>query len=133
MRKILVAYDGTEPAKHALDEAAELAEAFAGAVTVISVVPVHPGRAPVDPWDDHVVHQHELDVALAHLATRGVKAERVEPAGDPAPTIERVAHEGGFDTVVVGTSGKGAAARLLMGSVSEHLATHSHATVVIVH
>jgi len=133
MKKILVAYDGTEPALRALDEAAELAEAFASAVTVVSVVPVHPGRAPVDPWDDHVVHQQELDAAVAHLATRGVKAQRLEPAGDPAPTIERIAREGGFDTVVVGTAGKGAATRFLQGSVSEHVATHSLATVVIVH
>ncbi len=133
MKKILVAYDGTEPALHALDEAAELADAFAGAVTVVSVVPVHPGRVPVDPWDDHLTHQRELDSAVAHLAKRGVKADRLEPAGDPAPTIERIALEGGFDTVIVGAHGKGAATRFLQGSVSEHVATHSGATVVIVH
>lgn len=134
MKKILVAYDGSEPALHALDQAAELATAFAGSVvTVVSVVPVHPGRVPVDPWDDRVVHQQELDAAVAHLAKRGVKAERLEPAGDPAPTIERLAVEGGFDTVVVGTRGKGAATRFLQGSVSEHVATHAASTVVVVH
>jgi len=133
MKKILVAYDGTEPAGRALDEAAELATAFAGSVTVVSVVPVHAGRVPIDPWDDRVVHNQELDAAVAHLATRGVTASRLEPAGDPAPTIERIAREGGFDTVVVGAQGKGATTRFLQGSVSEHVATHSPTTVVIVH
>jgi nucleotide-binding universal stress UspA family protein len=133
MKRILVAYDGTEPALHALDEAAELAGAFGGSVTVVSVVPVHPGRVRIDPWDDRVVHQQQLDAALAHLAKLGVTAERLEPAGDPASTIERIAREGGFDTVVVGASGKGGATRFLQGSVSEHVATHSPTTVVIVH
>jgi nucleotide-binding universal stress UspA family protein len=44
MKKILVANDGTEPALDALDEAAELAAAFAGMVSVVSL---HPWRAPV--------------------------------------------------------------------------------------
>ncbi len=133
MHKILVAYDGTEPALHALDEAAELATALKASVTVVSVVPFFPGRAPVAPWDDHFVHQKELDEAVAHLAKKGITADRIEEAGNPARTIEQTAADGGFDTVVVGARGKGAAARFLQGSVSEHVATHSTATVVIVH
>ena len=133
MKKILVAYDGGQPAHRALDLAAELAQRFEAKVGVVSVIPVHPGRVAVDPWDDRVVHAQQLDAALAHLAKHGVTAERLEPAGDPAPTIERIAAEGGFDTVIVGTHGKGAATRFLQGSVSEHVATHAAQTVVVVH
>ncbi len=133
MHKILVAYDGTEPALRALDEAAELATALKASVTVLSVVPFYPGRAPVAPWDDHAVHEKELNDAVAHLATKGITAERIEQGGSPARTIEQTAAAGGFDTVVLGTRGQGAAARFLQGSVSEHVATHSAATVVIVH
>ncbi|MFI5261059.1 MAG: universal stress protein [Candidatus Limnocylindrales bacterium] len=133
MKKILVAYDGSEPAKRALEQAAELATAMGGSVTVVSVIPVHPGRVPVDPWDDRAVHDAELIEAKTILGTRQVEWDVLEPAGDPAKAIERVAEEGGYDMVVLGSRGLGTAARVLQGSVSEHVATHAHATVVIVH
>jgi nucleotide-binding universal stress UspA family protein len=133
MKKILVAYDGSEPAKRALAEAAELVTAMGGTVTVVSVVPVHPGRAPVDPWDDRPVHDVQLAEAKTILAARHVAWEVLEPAGDPAKTIETIAEEGGYDTVILGSRGLGTAERVLQGSVSEHVATHSKATVVIVH
>jgi nucleotide-binding universal stress UspA family protein len=133
MKKILVAYDGSEPAKRALEEAAELVTAMGGTVTVVSVVPVHPGRAPVDPWDDRPVHDVQLAEAKTILAARHVAWEVLEPAGDPAKTIEAIAEEGGYDTVILGSRGLGTAERVLQGSVSEHVATHSKASVVIVH
>lgn len=133
MKKILVAYDGSDPARHALDQAADLAAATGGSVTVVSVVPVHPGRVPIDPWDDRPVHDAELNEVKAILATRRITWDVLEPAGDPARTIERIADEGGYDTVVIGSRGLGTAARILQGSVSEHVATHTRATVVIVH
>jgi nucleotide-binding universal stress UspA family protein len=54
-----------------------------------------------------------------------------EPAGDPAPTFEKIAEEGGYDMVVVGSRGLGLLSRALQGSVSEHVATHSKTTVVV--
>jgi nucleotide-binding universal stress UspA family protein len=131
MKRILVAYDGGEPARRALDMAIELAKQFEALVTVVSVVPVHPGRSPIDPWDDQTVHAQELQEAKQILTEHGITAEFLEPAGDPAATIEKIAHEGGFDTVVVGSRGLGAVSRFLQGSVSEHVATHADATVVI--
>ena len=66
MKKILLAYDGGEPARRALDQTVELAKLLGAEVGVISVVPVHPGRAPIDPWDDRTVHAEELlDADLA--------------------------------------------------------------------
>ncbi len=49
----------------------------------------------------------------------------------PPRAIERVADEGRFDTIVVGSRGMNAASRFLQGSVSEHVATHARATVVV--
>jgi len=51
--------------------------------------------------------------------------------GDPAEMIEQVAEKGGYDTVVVGARGLGALGRFLQGSVSEHVATHASATVLV--
>jgi nucleotide-binding universal stress UspA family protein len=131
MKKILLAYDGGEPARHALDTAAELALKFGASLSVVSVVPVHPGRAPVDPWDDSTVHAQELVEARRLLQEKGIEADLMEPAGDPAKTIEHIAAEGGFDTIVLGSRGLSMVGRALQGSVSEHVATHAEATVVI--
>jgi nucleotide-binding universal stress UspA family protein len=131
MKKILVAYDGGQPARRALDTAIELAKAFDAMVSVVSVVPKHLGRAPMDPWDDETVHAKELLEARKLMLEAGIEAEMLEPFGDPAQTIEEIAHKGGFDTIVMGSRGLGAIERVLQGSVSEHVATHADATVVI--
>jgi nucleotide-binding universal stress UspA family protein len=131
MRNILVAYDGGEPARRALDTAVELAKHFDASLAIVSVVPRHPGRMPVDPWDDRPVHDRELAEARRIAQDQGVEPEIIEPSGDPARTIERVAQMGRFDTIVVGTRDQAALARWFQGSTSAHVATHAQATVVI--
>ncbi len=133
MKKILLAYDGGDPARRALETVAELASSFGAEVSVVSVVPIHAGRAPADPWDDVTVHAQELREARNVLAARGIAADLLEPSGDPARTIERIATEGDYDTIVVGSRGLGSLGRLLQGSVSEHVVTHSTATVIVTH
>ena len=132
MKRILLAYDGGEPAKRALETAATLAKSLDALVSVISVVPFHAGRIGMEVWDDPEVHAQELEEARSLLALQGIEADVLEPIGDPAHTIERIARDGAFDTVVVGSRGLGAVSRLLQGSVSSHLATHADATVVVV-
>ena len=131
MKKILVAYDGTEPADHALATAIDLAKAFDAAIGVVSVVPVHPGRSPIDPWDDPAVHADQLRQAQRILVEAGIEAQLHEPSGDPARVIEQKAEEGGYDTIVLGSRGLGGLERVLQGSVSEHVATHAKTTVII--
>jgi nucleotide-binding universal stress UspA family protein len=131
MKNILVAFDGGEPARKALDTGIELTKRFGGSLGVVSVIPYHPGRSPIDPWDDPAVHDAQLAEAREIVARQGVTAEILEPAGDPAQAIERVAEAGGYDTIVVGSRGLGSMARLLQGSVSEHVATHATATVIV--
>jgi len=132
MKRILVAFDGGEPARRALDAAIDLANHYEARISVVSVVPFHPGRAPMDPWDDEKVHAEALEEARHILERRGHDADLLEPIGDPATTIERIAEDGGFDTVVVGSRGLGALSRFLQGSVSSHVASHANATVMVV-
>lgn len=131
MKHILLAYDGGEPAKRALDTAIELTKKFDATLSVVSVVPTYPGRSPVAPWDDRSVHAEELVEARKLLEAQGIEAEMIEPAGDPAKQIERIAAAGKFDTIVIGSRGLGTLGRVLQGSVSEHVATHADATVVV--
>jgi nucleotide-binding universal stress UspA family protein len=86
---------------------------------------------PIDPWDDRPVHLNELREAQDILRQQGVVAELLSPAGDPAKTIERIAAEGDFDAVIVGSRGLGAISRAFQGSTSEHIATHAKTTVIV--
>jgi nucleotide-binding universal stress UspA family protein len=131
MKKILVAYDGDEPAHRALEQGAELALAFGAELGVVSVTPWRRGRFPTDVWDDAEVHRDALESANDWLSQRGLSATLLSPAGDPGKMIETVAEAGDFDTIIVGTRGLGLFGRFLQGSVSEHLATNAKATVVV--
>jgi nucleotide-binding universal stress UspA family protein len=131
MKNILVAYDGGEPARRALETGIELVKQFGGSLGIVSVIPVHAGRVGMDPWDDKSVHDRQLNDARALAASRGVVAEILEPAGEPADAIERVAANGHYDTIVVGSRGLSWLSRVFQGSVSNHVVTHSSATVIV--
>jgi nucleotide-binding universal stress UspA family protein len=131
MKRILLAYDGDEPAKRALQQTIELAKKFDAHVGVISVVPSRGGPLKSEPWDDRTVHAEELVEARRLLREHGIEVELYEPDGSVAQSIERVADEKDYDVIVVGTRNLGTVSKALHGSVSEHVATHAHATVIV--
>ncbi len=117
MNKILVAYDGGEPGDRALALAARLAHAFGSRVDVVSVVPEGFGRVE----------------ARAQLREQGIDAGLIEPAGDPAQTIERLAAEGAYDTIIVGGSRGQASGRPWTETVAAHVAANATTTVIVAH
>jgi nucleotide-binding universal stress UspA family protein len=129
--RILVAYDGSEPARRALAVAAELACRFRVPLGVVSVVLPRPPILPRSHCDE-VLRLDQLDDARRLLEPLGITPELIQPIGDPARTIERLAAMGGFDTIVVGCRRLGSIARAVRGSVSEHVAVHADATVIVV-
>ena len=131
MNRILVAFDGREPSVRALDLAIDLASQYRAPLGVVSVVPDAVGRSSAARWAEERRRAEQLREAEAYVAARGLDVELIELSGDPATAIARVAAAGGFDTIVVGSRGLGRLGRWLQGSVSEHLATHAQATVVI--
>jgi nucleotide-binding universal stress UspA family protein len=66
-----------------------------------------------------------LEAARAQLAAAGVGNvdERVVE-GLPGEEIVRVAHEEGFDLVVMGTHGRSGLTRAVLGSVADHVVRH---------
>jgi nucleotide-binding universal stress UspA family protein len=131
MEKLLLAYDGTDHSRRALELAAVMTHRFGASLTVVSVVPTRPGRAPVDPWDDSDIHTQELIEAGRMLREEGIEARLVESSGDVAERIERIAAEGDFDAVIVGSRGLSMLGRALQGSVSEHVAANADTTVIV--
>jgi nucleotide-binding universal stress UspA family protein len=130
--KILLAYDGFDHSRYALEETAKLAADGHGEVTVLSVVPPdargsksggHVGLRP---------HAHE-DVARAHayLRERGIASEMRIEHGDPAEELLAEARTGGHDLVVVGSRGLGTVGRLLLGSVSTQVVDGAPCPVLV--
>jgi nucleotide-binding universal stress UspA family protein len=130
--KILLAYDGFEHSRHALEETAKLTAEGKGEITVLSVVPPD---ARGSKSGGHVMlrpHAHE-DVARAHAYLRelGLPSEMKLEAGDPAEKIVAEAATGGYDVVVVGSRGHGALGRLFLGSVSTEVVARAPCPVLV--
>jgi len=134
--KILVAYDGSEQARRALDWAVHMAMAQDSTVGVISVAPTlaaGPRIADaVDPTSNLDEHRRQLDEAVAVLAAAGVKAKAVLKAGNPAEEIIDAARDGRFDVILVGIRGMGAVKRFIIGSVADRVVRHATVPVLVV-
>jgi nucleotide-binding universal stress UspA family protein len=131
IRRILVAYDGSEPARRALDVGAELAAGLGASIGLVSVAPQRLDRQPDDPWSETSAHAAELHEAKVFLAERGLQAETHEPIGDAGPMIVKVAEDFGYDTIVLGSRHLSALGQAFLGSVSVYVSHHAGATVII--
>jgi nucleotide-binding universal stress UspA family protein len=132
---IVVGYDGSEHGKKALERAAALADG--GTVTVVAtsgetVTPAVHGATNPSVGEDSEESARELAEAKAALESKGAKVELVEGRGDPADAICEAAKEGGADVIIVGTRGRNAAARALLGSVSTKVVHHAPCDVLVV-
>jgi nucleotide-binding universal stress UspA family protein len=137
MKTIVVGYDDGEPARRALDRAAEIAEKFGASLVVTSVTPLLPGAGrsagPTDPVDSFEHHKDELKAARDHLAGRTLDIRYQAAVGEPADTIVDLAESENADLIVVGTREVGIVQRLLGQSVSDSVSRHAHRDVLIVH
>jgi nucleotide-binding universal stress UspA family protein len=133
-RRILLCYDGSTEAKHALDRVGEIATAVPSQVAVVSVAepiyeqPEYAGFA--DPAEEQS-HRRLLEEAAKELRGRGVDATTAEHIGQPAAAILDAARDGA-DLVVVGSRHRGLIKRLLFGSVSAELVVKAPCDVLVV-
>ncbi|MFB6490151.1 MAG: universal stress protein [Thermoproteus sp. AZ2] len=138
-RRILVAYDGSQHAKRALDVAIDLAKKYGAELHVVEVVDtatllgLSMGPVPPDVVDS-IREKAKADLADAksRAEAQGVRAETAMLEGDPAGTIIDYAERIGADLIVTGSRGLSTVKRLFLGSVSTGVVTHAKKPVLVV-
>jgi nucleotide-binding universal stress UspA family protein len=84
-------------------------------------------------WDQQTKQAQTLVAKAAEaLSTHGIKATAVVKQGDPKSMIIDVATEWNADLIVLGSHGRKALDRFLMGSVSEATVRHATCSVEVV-
>jgi nucleotide-binding universal stress UspA family protein len=135
MLKLLIAVDGSDHSRRAVEAAARLAkETTALEAVLLNVREGQEYFGELQPFDHESIvralrdrQQELLEAALAHARLSGLESLRtLATAGAAAQEIARAATDLGVDQIVMGTRGMNALGGLLLGSVAQrvvHLAT----------
>jgi nucleotide-binding universal stress UspA family protein len=136
MKNIVVAVDGSQGARIALDTAIELATGFGAALTAVYVR--HPSPSFVgSPYAQRTVSgelqkaEDALAAATAVAQEAGTTIETDDLEGEPADLILEAARARHADLIVVGSRGLGAVAGALLGSVSSKVVHHADRPVLV--
>ena len=135
--KIVIATDGSERNRAAVEEALQIGRVCGSTVTaayVIDLSAFESASADIVIRDTWAVIQKEADAALARVRTMadGVNLETVILEGKPAAEIVKFAAENKSDLIVIGTQGKRGLERLLLGSVAEQVVRSAPCKVLVV-
>ena len=136
---ILVAIDGSDASQRVLVRAVEEAKVWNARLRVIYVVET--GLFSSLPADNTVEIMYRvlekegtavLEQAKKYAAEKGVTAITPMKQGHAGSEVTSLADKEKADLIVVGSHGKSQADRLLIGSVSTFVVTHSKVTTMVV-
>jgi nucleotide-binding universal stress UspA family protein len=142
--KILIATDGSDHAKHALNSAVETADKWSAELIILTVVPplspyVYAGEIGTD-----LITKLEEDLRKYHLGILAEAAETVKnrspsvifstrlEEGHPDTVIVETAREEDIDLIVMGSRGLGGVTGLVLGSTSRHVVETCTKPILIV-
>ena len=143
-QRILIATDGSTLSRKAVDSGIEMAGLTGAQIVVLKVVPRYPvsyfegGMAlPVNnvaniekQWAEAA--QAVVAAVKAKAEAQGIKAKAVTHTSDlVAESIISVAKKNKCDLIVMASHGRRGLKRVLMGSETMHVLTHSHIPVLI--
>jgi nucleotide-binding universal stress UspA family protein len=145
IRRILVAFDGSDHAERALTLALDLAQRYSAEIQLLTVVPplVLPPMysMPVTTRqliDEATIQLENVFMGMLHRAEEKVRQEKPElnlsakiEYRRPGEKIIEVAKSGCFDLIVMGSRGLGRG-DFDLGSVSSKVADHAGCPVLIV-
>lgn len=143
-QRILIATDGSALSKKAVTSGIELAALAGAQIVALKVVPRYPvsyfeGGMAVSVQDVAKVEtqwaegaQAVVDAVKAKAEASGVKARAVTVKSDlVAEAIIAAAKKHKCDLIVMTSHGRRGIKRLLLGSETQHVLTHSHVPVLV--
>ena len=150
-KRILVAFDGSDASKHALDHAVSIANLMKAEIHIISVVPrvmmpVFPdegfGAAPVTAAQDMSDYQERMMAVYGksledakkdiknHYTELKVETKLLE--GRPSATIVDEAENNNMDLIVIGSRGLGGITGWILGSTSRRIVESCTKPVLVI-
>jgi len=124
--KILLCTDGSKYSQKALEKASVIVKGCN--VNEVAIIHVHERYEPLPTIPNEsirwIMQEHKkegeriLSEALKFIKGKNIKARTILKEGHPADTIVSIAHEEGFDMIVIGSRGLGGLKKLFLGSVS---------------
>ncbi len=140
-RKILIATDGSESVRKAVETAVELAKISGAKLYAVYVIASRGTSIPIpkDAGLERATLEYfrtEGKEATAYVKKSGefadVDVESIILKGNPANEIVDFAEKNDIDLIVMGTLGRTGIQRFLLGSVAENVVRHSKKSVLIV-
>lgn len=137
-KKIMVATDGSEPSKKAIETGIEIARISGAELYAVYVIIPAAHSLRDFGWEraamEHFRAEGERATTFVEEAakTANVKVESVLLEGNPAEKIIEFAEQNSVDIIVMGTLGKTGLDRFLLGSVAENVIRHSKTPVLVV-
>jgi nucleotide-binding universal stress UspA family protein len=142
--RILVATDGSTLSKKAVSSAIQLAATCAAELVAVKVVPRYPqayfeGSIPLSSQDISRIEKQWADAAQVQLEAivksakaKGVSAKTVTLKSDVvSDAIIAAAKKQKADLIVMASHGRKGIKRLLLGSETQQVLTHSHIPVLV--
>ncbi len=138
-RQILIATDGSEYTKKAVDYGIELANDTGAKLYAIYVIDTRsydsiPPSAPIQ--YAYSLLRKEGDTAIKYVADRaeasGLEIEGIITEGHPADEIIKYAENNSIDLIVMGTLGKSGLDKFLLGSVADKVIRNSKIPIIVV-
>lgn len=136
MRRVVVGYDGSIPARVALEQGADEADLRRVPLVVLTAwsTPMVSSPYPIelDPgiFEDGARRSLDEAVGLARARHPDVEVDGELVQNDPRTAL--LSAVGSDDLLVVGTRGRGGVAGLLLGSVATHCIRHAACPVLVV-
>ncbi|MCS7205136.1 MAG: universal stress protein [Leptospiraceae bacterium] len=138
IKKILVPIDGSQPSLKGLEMGLVIAENASAELTILEVIEEFgplPGYYEAPPPNVNRVKwvaDQRFEKIHPILEDTKVKWERRVEEGYAADTIIRIAEEGNYDLIVIGSRGMNFIGRFLLGSVSDRVVHHAPCSVLVV-